>query len=442
MEEGHLRRIISPVLERTSTKKALEALESQVDSAEERRDLSLAKNPLVRAAIKIVEEFLKKTGRVAYGGQAINAHLPAALKFYDPATTIPDYDVYTPNPEKDLRTILTLLRKSGFPEVAHREGIHEGTIKVSVAYNDILDLTSMDPDIYSIIFKRSKNIKGINYADANFLRSNMYKELSQPEGEIDRWEKVYTRLVLLNEAIPLETCETERAKMSPIPKTVYNDIFQFIINNNRILAGANIDKVYKRKQKNYSWLLEDTNVPIIFYSPTIDSDVIHIGSLIGRDFKTEIYEAHGDIVPACVVIYKGATMIAIIVEEGACYSYNRVSLQVGSSSSGSELLVASLDTVIRLFYQLSLIRDFPSISETSINCVAQNLVDLSMKIRNGAVQTKFPLFSIECSGHQATKGSLLRAKKLRGKLRRLTRKGAASQKGVEKGAVDPSLPSF
>jgi hypothetical protein len=438
MEEGALRRIVSPILERDTTKKALEALQSQVDNAEELHDRTIAKNPLVRAAIKIVENFLKNTGRVAYGGQAINAHLPDPLKFYDPSTTIPDYDVYTPNAEKDLRTILTMLRKAGFPEVAHREGIHEGTIKISVAYNDILDLTSMDPDIYSILYARSKTIKGIHYADANFLRSNMYKELSQPEGEIDRWEKVYTRLVLLNEAVPLESCgpDDNATQAKPIPKTLYKDIFQFIVNNKRILAGANIDKIYKKEQKNYSWLLKDTNVPIIFYSPTIDNDVIHIGSLIGVGFKTEIYEAHGDIVPGCVIIYKGSAIVAIVVEEGACYSYNRVSLQV----DGGELLVASLDTVIRLFYQLSLLRDFPPISETSINCVAQNLVDLSMKIRNGAVQTKFPLFSIECSGHQPTKGSLLRAKRLRGKLRRLTRKGAASQKKKE--VVGQTLPSF
>ena len=188
MEEGHLRKIDSQFLERNSTKDAIEILKTQVDLAENAFDRKKAKNPLVRAAIKLVEKFLKKTGRICYGGQAINVHLPKELQFYDMTKEVPDYDVYTPNSQKDLRTILTLLRKSGFPEVAHREGIHEGTIKVSVAYNDILDLTYMDPDIYSIIFKRSKNIKGINYADANFLRSNMYKELSQPQGEIDRWE--------------------------------------------------------------------------------------------------------------------------------------------------------------------------------------------------------------------------------------------------------------
>lgn len=422
MEEGHLRKIITPLLERETTQKAIEVLQEQVDKAEEIRDLKAAESPLVRAAIKVIEGFLKKTGRVCYGGQAINAHLPKQLKFYDPKKTIPDYDVYTPTLEKDVRTVLSLLRKEGFPEVAHREGLHEGTMKISVAYNDILDLTAMDPEIYSVLFERSVSINNIRYADANFLRSNMYKELSQPEGEIDRWEKVYTRLVLLNEAVPVHECNKSKEEdLTPIKKELYQQVFEFLVTNQRILAGANLGQIYRKRTKNYSWLLEDTTVPIIFYSPNPENDSVYLQSLIGDGFKTEIFEAHSDTVPACISVYDGNTLVAIIIEEGACYSYNRVNI-----FNSQELHVASLDTAIRLFYQLSLLRGFPFVAERSIYCIANNLVELSMKIRAGAVQTGFPLFSIECSGHQPTKGSLVRAKRLRAKLRKqgvtLTRK--------------------
>jgi len=426
MEEGHLRKIISPVLETVSTKTILENLQNQVDEAETLHDLKAAKNPLVRSAIKVVEKFLKTTGRICYGGQAINALLPKQLKFYDPKKTIPDYDVYTPTLEKDLRTVLSQLRREGFPEVGHREGLHEGTIKISVAYNDILDLTAMDPEVYGVLVSRAPTVGGIRYADANFLRSNMYKELSQPEGEIDRWEKVYTRLVLLNEAIPVKTCKgsDKASSTADIPKNIYLEIIEFLIANKRILAGANIDQIYKKKTKNYSWILEDTKAPIIFYSPNVENDTLHLKTLIDNPkFRSEIFEERGDVVPACVCIYIGDILVAIIVEEGACYSYNKISIGGGGGSGGdSELLVGSLDTAIRLFYQLSLLRNFPEIAERSIHCVAQNLVDISMKIRSGAIQSQFPLFSIECSGHQLTKGSLIREKRLRGKLRKLTKK--------------------
>lgn len=426
MEEGHLREIVSPFLENKPTKDAIEILKTQVDLAENALDRKKAKNPLVRAAIKTVEGFLRKTGRICYGGQAINIHLPKELQFYDITKEIPDYDVYTPNIKKDIRTIIDILRKAGFQNVSSRDGMHEGTVKISFDYNDVLDLTYMDPEIYSVLYERSKIVKGIHYADANFLRSNMYKELAQPEGEIDRWEKVYTRLVLLNEAVPSEKCEEEHNKTlssSTISKQKYLEILNFIINNRLILAGAWIEKIYKKKTKNYSWILTPSKIPLIFYSSTIDNDVEHLKNIIGSNIRIDIFESHGDIVPGCVCMYLDNILIAIIIESDACYSYNKISLQDGER----ELLIASLDTTIRLFYQLSLLRKFPPIAETSIHCVAQNLVDISMKIRNGAIQSAFPLFSIECSGHQKSRASLLRQKHLRAKLRRLTRKVSRRQ---------------
>lgn len=430
MEEGHLRKITSPLLTRSTTVRALEVLQQQVDKAEEVRDRRAAKSLLVRAAIKSIEGFLRKSGRICYGGQAINAHLPTQLKFYDPKKTIPDYDVYTPSLEKDMRTVLQLLRKEGFPEVAHREGLHEGTIKISVAYNDILDLTAIDPEIYAVLSERAIRVQTIRYADANFLRSNMYKELSQPEGEIDRWEKVYTRLVLLNEAVPVSSCKDggqPQIHIQPIKKELYKDLFAFLVANQRILAGANLGQIYRKRTKNYSWLLEDTTVPIVFYSPTIDTDSTHLQSLIGDGYKADVYEAHSDTVPACICVYDGETLVAIIIEEGACYSYNKVKI-----FQSKELRVASLDTAIRLFYQFSLLRAFPRITEQSIYCIANSLVELSMKIRAGAVQTQFPLFSIECGGHQPTKGSLIREKRLRGKLRK---QGVVTTRKATKRAV-------
>ena len=421
MEEGVLPYIRSHILEKKEVLSAIANLNEQVEVAKEAHDLRIAADPLVRAAIKIVEKFLKETGRLCYGGQAINAHLPKELKFYDTKKQIPDYDVYSPNVEKDMRLVISRLRKAGFPDVAHREGLHQGTFKISVAYNDVLDLTYMPPEIYSTLWKDSVVIERIHYVGANFLRSNMYKELSQPEGEIDRWEKVYSRLVLLNTAVPIDTCKEKAGSETLIPKEIYLNIFQFVIQYRRILAGAFIKKIYQKKHRNYSWLLSDNDSPILFFSPTPENDLIALQSIIGK-VSVDRHAPISDVVPGYIVVRSsgsgsGNNIICIIIEEYACHSYNIVRLQ-----DNSEILVASLDTAIRLFYSLGLVEGL--IEETSIHCVAQNLVDISMKIRSGKLQSEFPLFSIECMGHQHTKGSLIRAKKLRGKLRKLTRKAS------------------
>ena len=41
----------------------------------------------------------------------------------------------------------------------------------------------------------------IYYAPPNFLRMSMYLELSRPDGDVSRWEKVLKRLILLNKTL-------------------------------------------------------------------------------------------------------------------------------------------------------------------------------------------------------------------------------------------------
>jgi hypothetical protein len=38
----------------------------------------------------------------------------------------------------------------------------------------------------------------------NFVRMNMYLELSRPAGDVSRWEKFFKRLTLLNDNFPLK----------------------------------------------------------------------------------------------------------------------------------------------------------------------------------------------------------------------------------------------
>ena len=59
-----------------ATPQIKERLEQIVDQAQTRLDLETAQNPALRRAISIVEAHLRRTGRVCYGGQAINAQLP------------------------------------------------------------------------------------------------------------------------------------------------------------------------------------------------------------------------------------------------------------------------------------------------------------------------------------------------------------------------------
>ena len=196
--EEELPDIESGSLKKPYISEILHVLKNTQDLAIDKRDEELAQNSELRRAITIVEYFLRKTKRMCYGGMAINAHLPTNLKFYDFRKTIPDYDFFSMTPELDCSHLIHLLKKGKFENVVQRFGIHDGTYKIYVNYHGVADITAMIPWLYNKLQKTSIQYDDIHYVDANFLRMSMYLELSRPRGEVERWDKVYKRLLLLN----------------------------------------------------------------------------------------------------------------------------------------------------------------------------------------------------------------------------------------------------
>ena len=77
--ETRQRPINSKVLESIPVKKQIEILKNAIEDAQAAMDYESAHDKEVMKAIHVVEDFLRKSGRICYGGQAINAHLPLLL---------------------------------------------------------------------------------------------------------------------------------------------------------------------------------------------------------------------------------------------------------------------------------------------------------------------------------------------------------------------------
>ena len=53
-------------------------------------------------------------------------------------------------------------------------------------------------------------VANIFYCPPNYLRMAMYLELSRPDGDVSRWEKVLKRLTLLNKHYPMKGKKSRR----------------------------------------------------------------------------------------------------------------------------------------------------------------------------------------------------------------------------------------
>lgn len=414
--------------------KQIDIIKQASELAQSKIDYASAHDDNIILAIDVVEEFLRKKHRLCYGGQAINAHLPAKYKFYDPEYSIPDYDFFTPNQNSDITILVKDLKKAGFSEISVREGMHEGTIKIYVDYIPVADMTSIDPKLYRILSKREFKLDGISYLDANSLRMLMYLELSRPRGETTRWSKVYERLALFNEFVPSKPCKVSFNPFNGgLTKEQSEFTLNYIIENKRVFAGADLIDFYdhslKFSKQNSNWIL-GSKKPILFFSPDSNNDAKKLReefSFILSQQKKEktqqtennqkpitvkTYSSRGvDLIPSVKVISQGNKSLVFVIDQTACHSYFNVPI-----SGGKIIRIASMDTLITLYFSLGLL-DTKFYDMGSMECLANKLVQISIKARENPDDFIFPFISIKCSGHQTSLPSLIRAK-----VKRITQK--------------------
>ena len=92
----------------------LAVLRSAVDKIDKKTGRKKINDPDIKEIIRIVEDFLKLSKRVCYGGTAINNILPLQDQFYDKTTELPDYDFFSPEPLKDAKKLAIFIMKRIF----------------------------------------------------------------------------------------------------------------------------------------------------------------------------------------------------------------------------------------------------------------------------------------------------------------------------------------
>ena len=411
--EELLRDFESQATNKKEVQNVLTAVEDAIDKAVDIRDQAFVDSPSLRKALQIVETFLRKTHRMCYGGMAINAHLPKAKKFYDFRKVLPDYDFFTPNPEEDVKDLVRTFQEEGFDEVSARVGMHEGTTKIFVNFTGVADITFMPPWMYTLLQKRAIQDDGIQYVDADFLRMNMYLELSRPRGEVERWDKVYKRLLLLNsleETNPRKCANKKGTSITHISREIHSQLIEYLANHELIYLGADLRKIYETpKSLQHGHLLRSTT-PVMALAELPEIHVLSMKQLLhsydpSLHLQTVRWAALGELVPEMYGLSLHGRVIFLVAQERFCHAYNTVKL-----GKGVELKIASLDAAITAFYTLTFVRGLEGFGPKSLHCFANELVNISRKTRDAGKSGVFPLFPVTCQGHQPSKPSLLREK--------------------------------
>lgn len=390
----------------------LAILRQAVDTAEEKKGKMTANSPEVKNIIGIVETFIRNKQLICYGGTAINNILPKQDQFYNKDIEIPDYDFYSSNALKNAKELVDIYVKEGFVEVEAKSGQHHGTYKVFVNFIPVADITSIPKDLFNAIKKESISVAGILYAPPNLLRMSMYLELSRPDGDVSRWEKVLKRLTLLNRNYPLtaqqcshidfqrklSTANSTLAKGSNNSEQIYETVKTTLMDQGVVFFGGYAVSLYSQYMpKNLRKQLEKIpDFDVLAEDPLIVAQIVkeRLTDINVKDVKIIKRPAVGEIIAPHYEIRVGNDVIAFIYEPLACHSYNII------KQKGYEIKVATIDTMLS-FYLAFLYANRPYYDKDRILCMSKYLFEVQEKNR---LEQKGLLkrFSINCLGHQET----------------------------------------
>jgi hypothetical protein len=390
----------------------LTILRLAIDKAEQNIKTNIINSPNIKKILVIVETFLRVKQLIVYGGTAINSILPIEDQFYNKNTDLPDYDIYSNNALKDSKELVNLYYVNGFTEVEAKTGMHCGTYKIFVNFIPIADITFLNKNIYNSIKKDCIIKNDILYAPPNFLRMSLYLELSRPEGDVSRWEKILKRITLLNKNYPLKAynCNQIDFQRKSYDLDNISNIFDIIknafISEKVVFFGGYAISLYsqymppalKHKFKKYP----DFDVLSITPKKTAENIVKILESKGIKKVSIVKKNGVGDIISEHYEIIINKDTVAFIYKPLACHSYNIIKID------NQSIKIATIDTMLS-FYLAFLYSDKEYYDTNRILCMSQYLFKVQQQNR---LEQKGLLkrFSINCYGHQETLEEIRAAK--------------------------------
>ena len=358
--------------------------------AQNRVDFDEANNPAVKTILGHVKDFVKRERVMCYGGTAINNLLPASDRFYDPHYDVPDYDFYTETPQEHAMKLADEFYRMGFKAVEVKPGAHLMTYKVFVDFMGVADITYLHPPVFKKLWEENVHVNGIHYVTPNFLRMSMYLELSRPRGDIERWPKVYTRLMLLNKHYPVGCKSTKEETAAESATAAEREAIEDLLQKKDvIILGVRAIDIHSRVRSNV-W-----NFPIdlIAEPAKVESVTDKIAAVFKGKAKVISKPAYAELLPRHFDINdtESGVLLCRIFESFACHSYHAL--------PRSELMVASIPTLLQFYFGFIYADEhyLESYDTGRLVCIAQRLVDLA----HSEGKRRFKLLTpIDCIGHQ------------------------------------------
>lgn len=369
----------------------------------------------------IAKDFLKEKGLLLYGGLAINLALPKEKRFYG-IYELPDYDFFSFSAKEHAKELAKRYESAGYKYIEVRPGIHVETYKVFVDFMPVADITDIPPRLFQHLSEVSLSEKplilrnnpslDLHIVPLSFLRLAFHIELSRPNGYIERWPKVYQRMVIFYNTYPLtvDGCDPTSI-MYPEPQTRVSDFIEVILNFTKShgipIMGTEGIKIYLKnhlKRSNFDMsLIFDTRMPrveIISEDYKETSLFLHklMSTMVEQD-ETLVVHHHSplnksEFIPkhAVISLNKGGVIrhLCTVYNAQACYGYKVI----------DSVNLLTIDSMLSIMYAYMFThRDYIVVDK--VKC----MINMLLNMQHYHIKSKkyiWKRFDLLCYGKQQT----------------------------------------
>lgn len=232
------------------------------------------KNKKFEKLFSLMKKYFKKNKIIAYGGTAMDMHLPESNKIYKPSD-FPDYDCFSMNPKKDSENLAEIFSKANYRYIEIKYALHDGTYKLYVDFQAVCDLTKVTKDDHKILMNSVELIDELYVVSTRFLKSSAYLELAIPKSSLFRWNKTFERIKILesefkNNRSRYSSKTLQFVSFSSAILDIIEEFKVYAISNDLVLSGNHAIKQYLNIKEDNNSLI--TNSLGLFQCLSIDDD--------------------------------------------------------------------------------------------------------------------------------------------------------------------------
>jgi hypothetical protein len=208
---------------------------------------------------KAIKDYIKRKGRVVYGGFAQNLLLMAKNpdeSFYKEVNGVfynwpdlADIEFYSTTPIADIIELTEELHSKGFKHIEGKEGVHAETYKIFVNFLNYCDISYVPKNVYDNL--PIININGLKCVSPHFMMVDTYRVLTDPLTSYWRLDKSIKRFQKLIKYYPIDESHNDMKinlqQNDEISRTIRKKIIQ---KSKLIVVGFHAFNYYVKKDLN------------------------------------------------------------------------------------------------------------------------------------------------------------------------------------------------